>query len=53
MQRRDPDNIYVIFRVFNVDKPEIGLKVFVDPETARLRGELNFTVDTWAVRASE
>lgn len=51
MQRREPGSVYVLFRVFNIDKVEIGLKIFVDPEIARQRGELNFTVNTWAVRA--
>jgi hypothetical protein len=51
MQRREPGSVYVLFRVFHIDKAEIGLKIFVDPEAARQRGELNFTVNTWAVRA--
>jgi hypothetical protein len=52
MQRGDPLNVYVLFRVFNIDQARVGLKIFVDPEAARQRGELNFTVDTWAVRTT-
>ncbi|KAF8865581.1 hypothetical protein BDZ45DRAFT_641278 [Acephala macrosclerotiorum] len=43
-------NIYVLFRVFSLEG-RIGLQVYVDPESARLAGQLEFNVDTWAVRA--
>ena len=52
MQRPSDNEIYILFRVFNIDKAQIGLKIFVDPEMARQRGELNFTVDTWAVKTT-
>ena len=52
MQQRSSENIYVLFRVFNIDKADIGLRIFVDPEMARQRGELTFTVDTWAGRVT-
>jgi hypothetical protein len=51
MQERNSD-IYLLFRVFNIDKADIGLRIFVDPELARQRGELTFTVDTWAGRVT-
>lgn len=42
-------NVYVIFRVFDLEGRK-GLRVYVDPESARLAGELDFNVDTWAVK---
>ena len=49
---RAPLHVYVIFRVFNL-KGKIGLRVYVDPEAARLRGELNFSIDNWAVKPTD
>ncbi|OQV07282.1 hypothetical protein CLAIMM_11737 [Cladophialophora immunda] len=48
---RRTENIYVIFRVFNLGTDSIGLKVLVDPESVRQRGELTFTAATWSVVA--
>ncbi|CZR61946.1 uncharacterized protein PAC_11843 [Phialocephala subalpina] len=48
-QTASPD-IYVLLRVFNLEG-RIGLRVYVDPESSRLAGELQFDVDTWAVRS--
>jgi Ino eighty subunit 1 len=45
--------IYVIFRVFNLGSDSIGLKVLVDPESIRQRGEIEFTAKTWSVVARE
>ncbi|KAE8452297.1 hypothetical protein EG329_000997 [Mollisiaceae sp. DMI_Dod_QoI] len=47
-QSTAPD-IYVILRVFNLEG-KIGFRVYVDPESSRLQGELEFNVDTWAVK---
>ncbi|KUL86125.1 hypothetical protein ZTR_07715 [Talaromyces verruculosus] len=41
--------IYVIFRVFNVGKESIDMKVYVDPEVMRTRNELKFKAETWSV----
>jgi hypothetical protein len=43
------EDIYVIFRVFNLGNDSIGFKVLVDPESIRQRGELEFTAVTWSV----
>uniref|UniRef100_L2FL52 Ino80 chromatin remodeling complex protein n=1 Tax=Colletotrichum fructicola (strain Nara gc5) TaxID=1213859 RepID=L2FL52_COLFN len=45
----DSDTVYVIFRVYNLGQKDIGLKVYVDPETLRLAGRLKFTGETWSV----
>ena len=42
-------NVYVILRVFNIEG-RVGLRVYVDPESCRVNGELDFKVDTWAVK---
>ena len=44
--------VYVILRVFNLGKESMGVKVFVDPESMRLAGELDFEAETWRVEAS-
>jgi hypothetical protein len=43
--------IYVIFRVFNLEG-RLGVRLFVDPESSRVNEELQFTVDTWAVKTT-
>jgi hypothetical protein len=50
-ESRRTESIYVIFRVFNLGNDSIGLKVLVDPESIRQRGELAFTAETWSVVA--
>lgn len=40
---QNQDTIYVIFRVFNLNHDDVGLKIFVDPERLRQTGELMFT----------
>jgi len=42
--------VYVILRVFNLGKSDVGVKLYVDPMAAKQRGELDFSVDTWAVK---
>ncbi|KAH8586657.1 hypothetical protein B0O99DRAFT_585566 [Bisporella sp. PMI_857] len=44
--------VYVILRVFNLEG-RIGLRVYVDPESSRLDGGLEFIVDTWAVKPTD
>lgn len=39
----------MIFRVFNLGSNSIGVKLLVDPEGMRQRGELVFTAETWSV----
>jgi hypothetical protein len=45
--------IYVIFRVVNLGNDSIGVKVLVDLESIRQRGEIEFTAKTWSVVARE
>lgn len=42
-------SIYVIFRVFNLGRDDIGLKVYLDPESLRLSRQLKFTAFVWSV----
>lgn len=49
---RDPPSanaIYVVFRVFNVGMGTPGVRIYVDPEEMRRRGDLAFTAETWSV----
>ncbi|KAJ4267510.1 hypothetical protein NW762_003617 [Fusarium torreyae] len=41
--------IYLIARVSNVDKSNIELKLYVDPEKLRQDGSLVFTGETWSI----
>jgi hypothetical protein len=50
-ETRQTNGIYAIFRVFNLGSDSIGLKVLVDPETMRQRGELAFATERWSVIA--
>ncbi|KAI1377806.1 hypothetical protein F4677DRAFT_458573 [Hypoxylon crocopeplum] len=41
--------IYVIFRVYHLGKDNMGLRVYLDPESLRLSRQLAFTAETWSV----
>lgn len=42
-------SVYMIFRVFNLEAENIGLRVLVDPESLRNREQLSFTAESWSV----
>jgi len=42
-------HVYILCRVFNVGSKGVGMRLYLDPESARQNGELNFTVSEWAV----
>ena len=48
-QSDNMDTIYVIFRVYNLGQQGMRVKVYVDPETMRVREELLFTAEGWSV----
>jgi hypothetical protein len=41
--------IYVIIRVFNLGKDNMGMRIYVDPEAMRRTGQLEFTAESWSV----
>ncbi|KIW90948.1 uncharacterized protein Z519_08731 [Cladophialophora bantiana CBS 173.52] len=41
--------IYVLFRVFIVGRDVPGVRIYVDPEAMRRKGDLTFTAETWSV----
>ncbi|KAL4924172.1 uncharacterized protein BDV17DRAFT_301281 [Aspergillus undulatus] len=45
----DHDCVYVIFRVYNLGRRDVGMKVYVNPGLMKERGELLFGADTWTV----
>ncbi|KAH6619159.1 hypothetical protein B0J18DRAFT_433424 [Chaetomium sp. MPI-SDFR-AT-0129] len=47
--RNSQNEIYVIFRVYGLEKDEIGLKVYVNPWLAKESGDLVFVSDSWTV----
>lgn len=49
------NEIYVIFRVYHLDQGDQGpgLRVYVDPESLRVSGELDFSAPTWTVVPGE
>jgi hypothetical protein len=46
----DSPTIYIVLRVFNVDKDSIGVKVYLDPEKLRRDGLLVFTEHVYSVK---
>ena len=49
-QQENMSHVYIILRVFNLGKASASVKVLVDPEGMRLRGELNFEAEKWRIR---
>lgn len=41
--------VYIIFRIFNIDKDSLDLKVYVDPRRLKKEHKLRFTMDRWTV----
>jgi len=41
--------VYLILRVFNLDKNNIDMAVYVDPEGMRARGDLVFIPESYSV----
>ena len=44
--------VMIVFRVFNIDREEMGLKLIVDPETHRQNETLDLAAEKWMVRPS-
>ncbi|RSL98875.1 hypothetical protein CEP52_010095 [Fusarium oligoseptatum] len=44
------DKIYVVFRVYEVEKAEVQLRVYVNPARLEGSGRLIYTTETWSVR---
>ncbi|KAH6999499.1 hypothetical protein EDB80DRAFT_724771 [Ilyonectria destructans] len=47
--RGSRETVYVVLRVFNVDKGRIGLRVYVDAAEKEANGELVFVGGSWSV----
>jgi hypothetical protein len=47
----DPSSsaIYAVFRVFNLGMGRPGVRIYLDPEAMRQKGDLEFTAETWSV----
>lgn len=44
------DKIYVVFRVYEVEKAAAQLRVYVNPARLEDTGRLIYTAETWSVR---
>ncbi|OXV09681.1 hypothetical protein Egran_02556, partial [Elaphomyces granulatus] len=44
-----PDCIYVVFRVFNLGRESIDMRLYVDPDVMRARRKLLFTAESWTI----
>lgn len=42
-------NVYMIFRVYNLGSDGIVARIYLDPETLRERGRLQFTPESYSV----
>jgi hypothetical protein len=47
--KTNTEEVYVIIRVFNLDKDTIGMRVYVDPAAMDVTGQLKFTAEQWSV----
>ena len=52
VEERPSDRIYVIFRVYNLGRENLNVKIYVDPEAYRGRS-LMFAEHMWIVTARE
>jgi len=43
------DSVYALFRVFNLGKESMGLRIFIDPEQQRRQDVLKFAADKYTV----
>ncbi|OAX80406.1 hypothetical protein ACJ72_05266 [Emergomyces africanus] len=43
------DEIYMIFRVYHLDKERISVQIYLDPESLRQAGRLIFTAESYSV----
>jgi hypothetical protein len=43
------NKVYVVFRVYNLGRDSLSVKVYVDPEAHRRQESLEFAQHTWTV----
>jgi hypothetical protein len=43
------DEVYIILRVFHLDRDDIEMRLYVDPAGMEERGELQFTSESYSV----
>ncbi|KFY91247.1 hypothetical protein V500_04776 [Pseudogymnoascus sp. VKM F-4518 (FW-2643)] len=46
---RDNNVIYIIFRVYHLGRENMGLEIYLDPESLRLAKKLSFTPESWSI----
>lgn len=48
-EAEDQREVYMIFRVHNLEDENIAMRVYLDPEQLRQEDRLAFTGETWSV----
>ncbi|KFY37775.1 hypothetical protein V494_04632 [Pseudogymnoascus sp. VKM F-4513 (FW-928)] len=43
------DEIYIIFRVYHLGRKNMGLEIYLDPETLKIDKKLSFREESWSV----
>ncbi len=43
------ENVYLVFRVFDLGKDTMGFRIYIDPEKHRRKGTLGFSSEKWTV----
>jgi hypothetical protein len=43
------EEVYVIFRVHNLGKENMGVRIYLDPESLRVQGQLEFSAESYSV----
>lgn len=46
---QEVNTIYVVFRVYNLGKDNMGLRIYVDPDALRRQDVLRFTAESYSV----
>jgi hypothetical protein len=41
--------VYIILRVYNLGQEDIGLRIYLDPETGRRKNDLRFIAESYSV----
>jgi hypothetical protein len=47
--QRVASEIYIIFRVFSLDRKNMGVRIYLDPEGLRREGSLDFISESYSV----
>lgn len=49
LEDHEPVNVYMVFRVYNLGSDGTAVRIYLDPETLREEGTLQFTSESYSV----